>query len=138
MTKARTFTAALILSCALQPAQAQVPEGLQLTAAPAVYRFGIDTRWTYGYITTAKPCSIQTFAGTDPAPGVVKKCEVVGLNTATCVLPIMGGGGLNPDFGFSGATGGAGCPGGVPRPKARSFGSWRAGYWTASWPPSAS
>jgi len=94
----------LALACAVMSAQAQVVENQQLTT-PGVYRFGIDTRWAYGYITQAKPCSIQTFGGVDPAPGVVKRCEAVPINLASCVLPVIGGAGLNPDFGFGSGGG---------------------------------
>lgn len=99
-----THLPTLALACAVMSAQAQVVENQPITT-PGIYRFGIDTRWVYGYLTTAKPCTRQTFGGTDPAPGVVKRCEPVPINAASCVLPVMGGAGLNPDFGF-GASGG--------------------------------
>lgn len=95
----------LALACAVMSAQAQVVENQPITATPAVYRFGIDTRWVYAYVPTASSCTRQTFGGVDPAPGVVKRCEPVPINAASCVLPVMGGAGLNPDFGF-GASGG--------------------------------
>lgn len=92
--------ACLLLSGAVQ---AQVTEGQQAPAG--VHRYGADTRWVYGYLPAPALCSNATFKA-DPAPGVVKRCEVVGINTTTCVLPIMGGAGLKPDFSFSATTGG--------------------------------
>ena len=94
--------ACLLLSGAVQ---AQVVENQQITSVPSVYRFGIDTRWVYGYVPKASTCTRQTFGGTDPAPGVVKRCEPVPINAASCVLPVMGGGGINPDFGFGSGGG---------------------------------
>lgn len=94
----------LALACTTLTVQAQVVENQPITSVPAVYRFGIDTRWAYAYVPTASSCTRQVF-GSDPAPGVVKRCEPVPINAASCVLPVMGGGGINPDFGF-GASGG--------------------------------
>lgn len=106
MTQAlNSLYAGLILACALQPAQAQVIENQQILVTPGVYRFGVDTRWAYAWVPKAAACTRQTFGGVDPALGVVKRCEVVPINAASCVLPVMGGGGINPDFGF-GASGG--------------------------------
>lgn len=93
----------LALACLfLSGAQAQVTEGQQAPAG--VHRYGADTRWVYGYLPSPASCSNATFKA-DPAPGVVKRCEPVPINAASCVLPVMGGAGLNPDFGF-GASGG--------------------------------
>lgn len=97
--------AGLALACTTLTVQAQVVENQQITSVPSIYRFGIDTRWTYAYVNTASPCTRQTFNGVDPAYGVVKRCEPVPINAASCVLPVMGGSGINPDFGF-GAAGG--------------------------------
>lgn len=96
----------LALACAVMSAQAQVVENQQITQVPAVYRFGIDTRWAYAYVPRAAQCNRLAFGGSDPAPGVVKKCEPVQINLATCVLPVMGGSGVNPDFSFSATSGG--------------------------------
>lgn len=95
----------LAMCCAAFAAQAQVVEGQPITAVPGVYRFGVDTRWAYAYVPKAAQCNRLAFGGSDPAPGIVKRCESVPINLASCVLPVMGGGGLNPDFGF-GASGG--------------------------------
>lgn len=94
----------LALACAVMSVQAQVVENQPITSVPAVYRFGIDTRWVYAYVPTASSCTRQVF-GSDPAPGVVKRCEPVPINSASCVLPVMGGAGLNPDFGFGSGGG---------------------------------
>ena len=79
----------LALACAVMSAQAQVVENQPITSVPAVYRFGIDTRWVYAYVLTASSCTRQVF-GSDPAPGVVKRCEPVPINAASCVLPAVG------------------------------------------------
>ena len=100
-----THLPTLALACAVMSAQAQVVENQPITSVPAVYRFGIDTRWVYAYVPRAAQCNRLAFGGVDPAPGVVKRCEPVPINLASCVLPVMGGAGLNPDFGF-GASGG--------------------------------
>ena len=97
-------TLAIALACAVMSAQAQVIENQQITSVPAVYRFGIDSRWVYAYVPKASSCTRQVF-GSDPAPGVVKRCEPVPINAASCVLPVMGGAGLNPDFGFGSGGG---------------------------------
>lgn len=95
----------LSLACAVMSAQAQVVENQPITATPAVYRFGIDNRWAYAYVPRAAQCNRLAFGGVDPAPGVVKRCEPVPINAASCVLPVMGGAGLNPDFGFGSGGG---------------------------------
>lgn len=80
----------LALACLLLTgvAQAQVIENQPITATPAVYRFGVDARWAYAYVPTASSCTRQVF-GSDPAPGVVKRCEPVPINAASCVLPAL-------------------------------------------------
>lgn len=96
---------AMALTCTALTAQAQVTENQLIQPTPGVYRFGADSRWSYAYVPQKAQCNRLTFGGTDPAPGVVKRCEPVPINAASCVLPVMGGAGLNPDFGF-GASGG--------------------------------
>lgn len=98
-------TLALALACTTLTVQAQVVENQPITATPAVYRFGIGTRWAYAYVPRAAQCNRLAFGGVDPTPGVVKRCEPVPINAASCVLPVMGGAGLNPDFGFGSAGG---------------------------------
>lgn len=95
----------MALACLAFAAQAQVTENQTIAPVPGVYRFGADTRWSYAWVPKAAQCNRHAFGGVDPAPGVVKRCEPVPINAASCVLPVMGGGGLNPDFGF-GASGG--------------------------------
>lgn len=96
---------ALAISFVALTAQAQVYENQPIAPTPGVYRFGADSRWSYAWVPRAAQCNKHAFGGIDPAPGVVKRCELVPINAASCVLPVMGGGGLNPDFGF-GASGG--------------------------------
>lgn len=96
----------LITSLLCFSARAQTAtEGSTVTIVPSIYRFGIDTRWVYGWQPSNFYCGRGSFGNVDPAPGVVKKCEQVSINEATCVLPTQGGSGVNPDFTF-GSLGG--------------------------------
>ena len=61
-----THLPALALACAVMSAHAQVVENQPITATPAVYRFGIDTRWAYTYVPKAAQCNKLAFGNVDP------------------------------------------------------------------------
>lgn len=92
----------IALLLAYVSAVAQVPEGSAITIS-GIYRYGTDSKAAHAYVTAPASCSNATFG--DPAPSKAKTCALVPVNAASCVLPVMGGAGQAPDFGFGSAGG---------------------------------
>jgi len=64
-------------------------EGALVKAAGAV-RFGWDEAWTEATLPANSPCSVATFGGVDPAPGVKKACQCITAAPADGSLDELG------------------------------------------------